>query len=57
MDGGAWWAIVLGVAKSRTRLSDFTSLSKGWPFPEVFCKMEDPFYFTSSLPFPVYAAF
>ena len=24
MDGGAWWATVNGVAKSRTRLSDFT---------------------------------
>ena len=24
MDGGAWWAVVHGVAKSRTRLSDFT---------------------------------
>ena len=24
MDGEAWWAIVHGVAKSRTRLSDFT---------------------------------
>ena len=24
MDGGAWWAAVHGVAKSRTRLSDFT---------------------------------
>ena len=24
MDGGAWWAAVLGVAKSQTRLSDFT---------------------------------
>ena len=23
MDGGAWWAAVRGVAKSRTRLSDF----------------------------------
>ena len=23
-DGGAWWATVHGVAKSRTRLSDFT---------------------------------
>ena len=23
-DRGAWWAIVHGVAKSRTRLSDFT---------------------------------
>ena len=25
MDGGAWWAIVHGVAKSWTRLSDFPS--------------------------------
>ena len=24
MDGGAWWAAVHGVAKTRTRLSDFT---------------------------------
>ena len=24
MDGGAWWAAVHGVTKSRTRLSDFT---------------------------------
>ena len=24
MDGGAWWAAVHGVPKSRTRLSDFT---------------------------------
>ena len=24
MHGGAWWAVVHGVAKSRTRLSDFT---------------------------------
>ena len=24
MDGGGWWAAVQGVAKSRTRLSDFT---------------------------------
>ena len=24
MDGGAWWATAHGVAKSRTRLSDFT---------------------------------
>ena len=26
MDGGAWWATVHRVAKSQTRLSDFTSL-------------------------------
>ena len=24
MDGGAWWAAVRGVTKSRTQLSDFT---------------------------------
>ena len=24
MDRGAWWAVVHGVAKSQTRLSDFT---------------------------------
>ena len=28
MDGGAWWAAVHGVAKSRTRLSDFTFTSQ-----------------------------
>ena len=27
MDGGAWWAAVHGIAKSRTRLSDFTFTS------------------------------
>ena len=27
MDGGAWWAAVHGVVKSRTRLSDFTFAS------------------------------
>ena len=25
MDGGAWWAVVHAVAKSQTRLRDFTS--------------------------------
>ena len=29
MDREAWWATVHGVTKSRTRLSDFTSLWKG----------------------------
>ena len=28
MDGGAWWATVHGVAKSRTRLSDFPLTAK-----------------------------
>ena len=27
MDGGAWWAIVHGVEKSGTQLSDFISLT------------------------------
>ena len=26
MDGGAWWAAVHGVLKSRTQLSEFTSI-------------------------------
>ena len=30
MDGGAWWAVVHGVAKSRTRLSDFTFTLMHW---------------------------
>ena len=53
MDGGAWWAAVRGVAKSRTRLSDFTftfhfhalekemathSESQGWGSP-VGCRL------------------
>ena len=33
MDGGAWWAAVHGVAKSRTRLSDFPSLLEFLGFP------------------------
>ena len=30
MDGGAWWAAVHGVAKSRTQLSDFTFTCMHW---------------------------
>ena len=30
MDGGAWWAAVRGVVKSRTRLSDFTFTFMHW---------------------------
>ena len=30
MDGGAWWAAVHGVAKSRTQLSDFTLTFLHW---------------------------
>ena len=42
MDGGAWWAAVHGVARSRTRLSDFTftfhfhALGKEWQPTPVF---------------------
>ena len=42
MDGGAWWAAVHGVAKSRTRLSDFTftfhfhALERKWQLTPVF---------------------
>ena len=37
MDGGAWWAAVPGVARSRTRLSDFTH-SLSWPHTcKTFC--------------------
>ena len=46
MDGGAWWAIVHGVAKSQTRLSDFTfktgNLSNSWEghTQNIFCKQK-----------------
>ena len=38
MDGGAWWAAVHGVAKSRTRLSDFTFMHwrRNWQPTPVF---------------------
>ena len=38
MDGGAWWAAVLGVAKSWTRLSDFTFMQwrRKWQPTPVF---------------------
>ena len=35
MDGGAWWAAVHGVAKSRTRLSDFP-FTFHFPIKSVF---------------------
>ena len=34
MDGGAWWAIVHGVAKSQTRLSNFTFTMKLTSYPQ-----------------------
>ena len=38
MDGGAWWVAVHGVAKSRTRLSDFTFMHwrRKWQPTPVF---------------------
>jgi len=38
MDGGAWWAAVHGVAKSQTRLSDFTFMHwrRKWQPTPVF---------------------
>ena len=47
MDGGAWWAAVHGVVKSRTRLSDFpfTSLScigEGNGNPLQYSCLENP---------------
>ena len=43
MDGGAWWAAVHGVAKSQTRLSDFT-------FTFHFCALEKEMATHSSVP-------
>ena len=43
MDGGAWWAAVHGVAKSWTRLSDFT-------FPFHFPVLEKEMATHSSVP-------
>ena len=46
MGGGTWWATVHGVAKTRTRLSDFTSLHfhlgrKAMTNPESILKSRD----------------
>ena len=38
MDGGAWWAPVHGIAKSRTRLNDFTFF-----FTFTMCLMQTKF--------------
>ena len=44
MDGGAWWTAVHGVAKSRTRLSDFTFMHwrRKWQPTPVFLPGESP---------------
>ena len=49
MDGGAWWAAVHGVAKSRTRLKSLSSSSKphGWNVKwfQPLRKIEVPYTF------------
>ena len=35
MDGGAWWATVHGVTKSRTQLSDFSSFQCAYVDPKL----------------------
>ena len=44
MDGGAWWAAVHGVVKSRTRLRDFSfhfhALRRKWQPTPVFLARE-----------------
>ena len=46
MDGGAWWAAGHGVAKSQTRLSDFTfhfhGLGEGNGNPLQYSCLENP---------------
>ena len=38
MDGGAWWAAVHGVARSQTRLRDFTFTQKQDPY---ICRLQE----------------
>ena len=55
MDGGAWWAAVHGVAKSRTQLSDFTftfhfhALEKEMATHSSILSLENPWGRTESL--------
>ena len=53
MDGGTWWATVHGVAKSQTRLSDFTftllSMKLGVPYDTAFIFLRT--YFIEELPY------
>ena len=48
MDGGAWWATVHGVSKSRTRLSDLTLLSLLIDVQEIL--FSNIFFLSLSLP-------
>ena len=42
MDGGAWWAIVQGVTKSWTRLSNFTFTFRGTKIPHATGQLLSP---------------
>ena len=42
MDGGAWWAAVHGVVKSRTQLSDFTFYPQQGPAASASPKSHPP---------------
>ena len=42
MDGGAWWAAVHGVAKGRTRLSDFTFTFHFHALEKEMATLENP---------------
>ena len=35
MDGGAWWAAIHGVARSRTRLKRLSSSSRRWAIEDL----------------------
>ena len=48
MDVGAWWATVHGVAKSRTRLSDFTFTFR-WKEHEIFRWVAIIFFFLAGI--------
>ena len=39
MEGGAWWATIHGVAKSQTRLSDFTFTFNAMPYTSLVAQM------------------
>ena len=40
-DRGAWWAVVYGVAQSRTRLKRLSSSSSSSPFPDIIFLLSD----------------
>ena len=51
MDPGAWWATVHGVAKSRTRLSDFSSLLLHHSLKQFLCLEISPPKLIHNCPF------